>query len=65
MERSFGGRCGLSEKSISGEIGQQFDFIKVDNVWRFQHPDSEFGADGYPGRIPGQIVNEFEENAGD
>jgi len=49
----------LCKKSKSGEITQQFDFIKVDNVWRFQHPDSEFGADGYPGRIPGQIVGNF------
>ena len=31
----------LGQKSISGELSQQFDFIKVDNVWRFQHPDSE------------------------
>jgi transposase len=29
----------LDKKSISGEIVQQFDFIKVDNVWRFQHPE--------------------------
>ena len=49
----------LGKKSISGEITEQCDFIKVDNVWRFQHPDSEFGADGYPGRIPGQIVGNF------
>lgn len=49
----------LCKKSKSGEITQQFDFIKVDNVWRFQHPDSEFGAEGYPGRIPGQIVGNF------
>lgn len=34
-ERTFAAAVNndLSEKSISGEIGQQFDFIKVDNVW--------------------------------
>lgn len=49
----------LSQKRKSADMGEAFDFIKVDNVWRFQHPDDEFGASGYPGRIPGQIVGNF------
>lgn len=36
-------------------ITTQFE-PRIYNVWNFMECDSRFGRDGYPGRIPGQIV---------
>jgi hypothetical protein len=38
------------------DLGTDYDWLKVDNVWRFQRPDPQYGVEGYDGRIPGQIV---------
>lgn len=55
-----------AQKTVSNWVDSKFDqmndfttdpdWLKVDNVWRFQRPDPQYGVEGYDGRIPGQIV---------
>lgn len=60
------GDVDAAQKTVSNWVSSNFgkdsdfttdlDWLKVDNVWRFQRPDPQYGVEGYDGRIPGQIV---------
>ena len=49
----------MSNNRIFSFVEDQNTFgtwFRYSDIWDFQHCNSEFGLKNYPGRIPGQII---------
>ena len=68
-QKEIAGKVGYTQQAVSDFLGNTKTVIKDENcipkslqvsdVWRFSSKDRRFGTEGYPGSIPGQVVENF------